>query len=465
MHTFLLRAEGVNLDSFIYDTQDLSTIRGGGLLLLNAADTVRDALRKRGTTSTPVVEGASIGLYFVESEDSPEQVRSWMNDALVTRLPHATFVVDVGPPGEDGPEARATVEWRNREQQMQAPSVVYPALEGKGAVCEVDLVRPAVEKARMKGRETWISDATKQRREAGNRAKQNFYKQELERVGRADIPLEFRFAQDFEEIGGNSAEWGNLQDKLALIYLDGNRFGERAAACKGRHDLRDFSDGVRRKHSDILAGLLDRIGRDEDKGWLSGADYNKIARLETLLWGGDEIIWVVPAWKGWETLRSFYVQCEAEANPAWNPLPDQPLTYTAALVFCHTRTPIHAVVKLAHNMADNLKERYKDKPENRFLYKVLESFDYVETPGAEMALPADALNTMEAGMPLWREQVSNKRLHRIQKLNGAERQKLDGEMRKGMTPEAVGLLDKLGPEGWRHIVELRDYVMPERGEA
>ena len=28
--------------------------------------------------------------------------------------------------------------------------------------------------------------------------------------------------------------------------------------------------------------------------------------LETLLWGGDEILWVVPAWKGWELARWFF---------------------------------------------------------------------------------------------------------------------------------------------------------------
>ena len=37
MNSFLLRMEGVNLSNFVFDTQDLSTIRGGGLLLLDAA--------------------------------------------------------------------------------------------------------------------------------------------------------------------------------------------------------------------------------------------------------------------------------------------------------------------------------------------------------------------------------------------------------------------------------------------
>lgn len=35
---YYLSVEAVNLDNFISDTADLSTIRGGGLLLLHAID-------------------------------------------------------------------------------------------------------------------------------------------------------------------------------------------------------------------------------------------------------------------------------------------------------------------------------------------------------------------------------------------------------------------------------------------
>jgi len=38
MSKYYLRMEGVNLNNFVYETQDLSTIRGSGLLLLKAVD-------------------------------------------------------------------------------------------------------------------------------------------------------------------------------------------------------------------------------------------------------------------------------------------------------------------------------------------------------------------------------------------------------------------------------------------
>jgi len=43
--TFYLRIEAVNLSHFINDTNDLSTTRGGSLLLLEAMDKVEDIIK------------------------------------------------------------------------------------------------------------------------------------------------------------------------------------------------------------------------------------------------------------------------------------------------------------------------------------------------------------------------------------------------------------------------------------
>jgi hypothetical protein len=41
-----LRIEGMNMSTFVEDTQDLSTIRGGSLLLLHAIERVEKRLEK-----------------------------------------------------------------------------------------------------------------------------------------------------------------------------------------------------------------------------------------------------------------------------------------------------------------------------------------------------------------------------------------------------------------------------------
>jgi hypothetical protein len=45
MSTYHLRLEAVNLDAFVYDTNLLSAVRGGGLLLLRATRDVQSSRR------------------------------------------------------------------------------------------------------------------------------------------------------------------------------------------------------------------------------------------------------------------------------------------------------------------------------------------------------------------------------------------------------------------------------------
>jgi hypothetical protein len=104
---------------------------------------------------------------------------------------------------------------------------------------------------------------------------------------------------------------------------------------------------------------------------------DKKLRLETLLWGGDEIEWVVPAWKGWEVLRLFY---EFDPSPAYD---KTPLTHAAGIVFCHHNAPILQIRKLAHRLANLAKSNLTSIPKSRehgdiFHYLILESFDMLE---------------------------------------------------------------------------------------
>lgn len=102
MTTYYLRIEAVNLANFVYDTQDLSTIRGGSLLLRDAvAREIPAALREfeRG------VGGGFCRSFRVDIEDAPsnghgkkaielrQEVSRWLTED--PSLCHATFVVDV----------------------------------------------------------------------------------------------------------------------------------------------------------------------------------------------------------------------------------------------------------------------------------------------------------------------------------------------------------------------------------
>jgi hypothetical protein len=114
----------------------------------------------------------------------------------------------------------------------------------------------------------------------------------------------------------------------------------------------------------MLSQMLDLMANDTDWQAAEGR-----YRIETLMWGGDEILWVVPAWKGWEALSHFYT-----VSSTWK-FGDVPLRHSGGLVFCHHHAPIHRITNLAKKLAETAKAMSRDA--NLFAYEVLESFDHV----------------------------------------------------------------------------------------
>ena len=83
--------------------------------------------------------------------------------------------------------------------------------------------------------------------------------------------------------------------------MDGNSFGRtKRDQCLTPADQRLFNDTVIGNHRAFLTDILQAIDKD-DPLWIN----NGAIRFETLLWGGDEIMLVVPAWPGWQVLARF----------------------------------------------------------------------------------------------------------------------------------------------------------------
>ncbi len=138
--SYYLRFEGVNLRNFIYDTNDLSTIRGGGLLLLNAPEEVQKIIKEELSGFDPdkdtISKGASWALFKIETDN--EEIASTIKENIITRLNaeidedqpnplrHATFVVDILKKTDSYQQDRNSLHALNRWQQMQAPSLNIP---------------------------------------------------------------------------------------------------------------------------------------------------------------------------------------------------------------------------------------------------------------------------------------------------------------------------------------------------
>ena len=326
------------------------------------------------TRLTAVATGASIGLFTFEAagQADAEAVRAAVRDHFrknslrdgsgrqVLPLGHGTFVVDTVPVGNSPDEAFNLVVAANRWRQMRQPTVSLDGLFNQSAkACYVDCVRPAANRTLPKDSTHPVSESVYQRHQYGRRARQQFYADE---TGRDDLT----FTDEFNDIGTHGGFRDvqpptNTADKLAVFYVDGNGFGEigRRKLREGVAQYRAWSQGVRGHHCDILKKLL--TVAEGDPTWRNG----DALRLETLLWGGDEIVWVVPAWKGWELAKLFFRHEHV--------IEGEVVTYACGLVFCHTKAPIANVVKLAKRLGDAAKHAGKDT--HRLAYEVLESFD------------------------------------------------------------------------------------------
>lgn len=492
MSNYFLRIEGVNLGNFVYDTNDLNTIRGGGWILLDAPGKVVPHLKNHLGPSfaiRSITQGASWGLvaFTAKDDDQAARVAACARHFLTTWKVYsgATFVVDFLPAGPDAayPQVRERLSALNKWRQMQSPSLVVPQvvdvgkipeIERKGGkqritVCEFDHVSPACGQERKGTEQLAAGNSVALRRELG-REKVAWY----EKMGLKDFPA---LVQDFNELSDLKDPQDPLNHKMAVIYLDGNGFGAlQRKHCQTSAQQQRFDRKLRTEFQEgTLKVLLNEILADpKDRSWRN----NQALRFETLLWGGDEIIWVVPARKGWWLLAHFF----KEVAEKWRfPTKDDHLTLAAGLVFCHCKAPIQRIVDLAKRLGDLAKG---DRTANRVAYQVLESFDHAgaDVDGFRLGrcprgvLPHELLLDGNAMWPLLesgvladlQQQLPKRRLHRLveQLYLGEDPATLQKGLKK--LTGSIDLGDRwqcvencLGSETaqWLHLLELWDYLV------
>ncbi len=128
--TFYLRLEAVNLANFISDTEDLSTVRGASLVLLDMVAKLTTKPEYHGKL-TKISSGASTGLFSfdADSDKAAEDLRDLVECDLNRDycIKHATFVVDVRAATSDFQADRERLIALNRWRQMRQPSVAVPS--------------------------------------------------------------------------------------------------------------------------------------------------------------------------------------------------------------------------------------------------------------------------------------------------------------------------------------------------
>jgi len=352
-----LRIEAVNLDHSVYDTNDISTIRAGSSLLLDAVYKLTESIGLLEKISV----GASTGLYRIKALESEipgieQAVRKFLQSEPYAHF--ATFVV-----ATTGKEPQESLANLNKQliakcawQQYQLPSFSFPAPHDTPEECDFGGVRPWVRI--IPGKEKKASQSVYTRREEGKNLRKKIYEQCFD-----GTPPDLEFTDDLEEL----AKGGDI----ALIHFDGNRFGNIRDYCFSEKDFGDFDKKVQGIQKKAVCQIVEHAPKTENR-----------TRLETLLWGGDEIELVVPSSAVWNTLKLFFdsaasASFQTEAGNSFN------LTYSAGVVFCRHNLPILQIRRYADQLCSIAKQQISGEPEkfsshdNRFAYLNMSSFDLV----------------------------------------------------------------------------------------
>lgn len=498
---YLLRIEGVNLSSFVFDTGDLNTIRGAGLILLTAPSDILTRISTIKEEPETITAGASWGLFQFKAQNDrlASEFAGRVREALQTdpNYQHATFVVEVLPKAETGgyvercEQLTALSRWR----QMGSLSMVVPEPGAKDerptitrggktqkvTACELDHFRPATRFVKKGDDQFGVSTSTLVRREFGKENKRKKWYEET-----AGVKLKYDFASDFNELtktvpdkNDGRKEGKASNQKMAVIYLDGNRFGKlRTSFCTDEAKQKRFDQKIRVEYQNgTLKTLLEEIEKNADAfDWLvaekkkKGTEKEWKLRLETLLWGGDEVIWVAPAWNGWWLLGRFFELVKQN----WKFFDGSPLTLSAGLVFCHHDAPIQRIVHLAKTLGELAKG---DRTANRVAYQVLESFDHagvdisafrnsrcpagVEPP--DLILSGDSMLDMSETVKEIKTHIPKRRLHRLVNdlYAGESAAKTSEDFCKQFE---TAMVDKINrdfgktPACWLHLLELWDFI-------
>jgi hypothetical protein len=409
MPRFLLRIEGVDFATTLSDTDDLSTIRGASQAYLYLPERIAKRLcENTGWPIDKIVAGASIGIFRASVPDDLEEaaVERKLAEAITAPVtpsdrldkvwPHLSFTWAAVREGDDYGADNYKLLARARARQLRRLSVDVPP-EPTALPCHFDRRRPGHAgegRITVGGAFYRASASVKARHDYGANERHVFYDRELDW---ADLDREtFKVTQSLQDIvdtGRSDLDETDrirlpvaLASKIAVVYLDGNKFtaireatvfGETVERQQKEQRHRAFDRFVREeRRRDLLSRVVKRISRDGRHNWVCRDGCWRL-RFETLMWGGDESLFVLPAWAVIEVLPELM-----KALEGWHWKDGYTLSHAVGIAICNVKTPIAVARDLAGQMADAAKDETvigKDRKNLRNAVS-LQIFESVEPP-------------------------------------------------------------------------------------
>lgn len=413
----------------IGDTNDISTTRGASLALLFAPDVLFEKAKNEFKSLTHIISGASQLVMRLDckptaADELASQVVKFLYETLAKKLVlvegsnsldmsflrHSIVSHIVSSDAKSSQRscqfAIEALKAKSGAHQMETPSIHYIPSTSKNShrlanVCSLDLVSPVGANSKSGEARDLISESAKERRDFGRERKSDFYTFVLDR-GRSDKTRDlasfireknivfsqtlddltvFEFCNkdlvDFRKEGLSEDDFADrklnlpmqLANKIALIYLDGNKFGKLFEACKKQDEIAALSQQLQGFQSEMMAEILSWImerGLDPRENDMiaptryleeRGKSVPERVRFETLLWGGDEMMFAVPAWRAWElmgvieaALKKFMMTTKRDGITR-----SRLLSHGISLVFANVKTPIESLKSMAYQLADEAK--------------------------------------------------------------------------------------------------------------
>lgn len=481
MPEYYLRVDAVNLDNFVFDTNDISTIRGGSFILLDA---INGIAAEFGEELESIATAASTGLFAFQRAGADAAYYSQVKAKVLNWLHeqangHATFVAAVEQGTDaDFPLVLEKLETQIHRQQFRLPTVTIPEPAATSQECFVDGWRPGVidYKADPDVEDASVSAATDFRRELGRERKRSIFRRILEDYEYDDALC----ARDLGKLARHD-QMGVLSGKIALIHADGNSFGKtRRKTCTSADDRKTFDELIQQNcRVPFLKSLLE-LARSDPDFQTTDEDGRQALRLEVLLWGGDEMTLVVPAWRGWQVLELFFNHAKGLNFKGHE------LSHRAAIIFCHHNAPILQIRRLAGELERQAKRSFARTPHitdhNALHYLVLESFDmlqgsfdkfleryYQKIDFSSLLLRAAELPSLRENLSIIHQNVARSKLFGIIDAIRHDRVTAIEKTRKRMVDlialetgrqvaNAIDALVKDDPARWYLITDLWDYI-------
>lgn len=331
--TQVLRLEGGNFASTLYDTNNLSVIRGASLKLGEIGQIGQDALKNVGIEKfEQIYSGASQAAFTFDGteEQAVRAVKEARNALGEGMWQHLSVSVAFG-------DSLEQAEARSRASQFRSWTI--PACHnGRAEIPDrFDKVRGATVKVNKGENQVWVSESVKARLEHGRDHRSQFFSSRLGNT----LPRNIHFCESFQDIikGTPKNIPNTIHNKLALVHLDGDNFGTIAREV----GLAPFNKVVIQKLDEVLKALVEHACKLEEEEFL---DDDPFLRLEMLVWGGDDITLVMPAWRLLGFMETFY-----NAIRGWN-IDGHSLSFTGGSIIAHYKSPVRQLVKLASEAVD-----------------------------------------------------------------------------------------------------------------